>query len=198
MSRRTWLKHLGFTTTAAIAVSKITTMSKENLYTPGCIRTFTGKYFNPCEPNSELICIEDIAHALSMQPRFGGHLPVFYSVAQHCVQVCWSVWPEIRLSALLHDASEAYLIDVPRPVKDQLPNYREIEDRLMHVISWKFGFEWPMHEAVKGADEMALRNEWEALMLGNGSIEVWDQEMAKAKFLLTFRRLTNQQTTTNE
>lgn len=171
-------------------------MSKENLYTPGCIRTFTGKYINPCEPDPGLICIEDIAHALSMQPRFGGHLPVFYSVAQHCVQVCWSVWPEIRLSALLHDASEAYLIDVPRPVKEQLANYREIEERLMYVIGNKFGFEWPMHDSIKTADEMALRNEWEALMLGNGSIEVWDQPLAKAKFLEAFYRY-NQQTTTN-
>lgn len=47
-------------------------MSVENLYTPDCIRTFTGKYFNPCEPDLKLVCIEDIAHALAMQPRFGG------------------------------------------------------------------------------------------------------------------------------
>jgi hypothetical protein len=164
-------------------------MSKENLYTPGCIRTFTGKYINPCEPDESLIIIEDIAHALSMQPRFGGHLPVFYSVAQHCVQVCWTVWPEIRLSALLHDASEAYLIDVPRPVKEQLSNYREIEDRLMRVIAEKFGFEWPLREAVKVADEGHLKIEWECLMLGECSIEVWDQPLAKAKFLETYYRL---------
>lgn len=131
-----------------------------------------------------------VAHALSMQPRFGGHLPVFYSVAQHCVQVCWSVWNEIRLAALLHDASEAYLIDVPRPVKDQLPNYKEIEERLMCVIAGKFGFDWPMHESIKSADEMALRNEWDCLMLGNGSMPVWSQDKAKAEFMVAYHKLT--------
>lgn len=164
-------------------------MNNENLYTPGCIRTFTGKYINPCKPDQELICIEDIAHALSMQPRFGGHLPVFYSVAQHCVEVMRSVSSDIRMGALLHDASEAYLIDVPRPVKDQLPNYKEIEERLMCVIAGKFGFDWPLHEDVKTADEMALQKEWDCLMLGNGSIPVWGQEQAKGRFLDLFHSL---------
>lgn len=166
-------------------------MSKENLYTPGCIRTFTGKYINPCKPDQELICIEDIAHALSMQSRFGGHLPVFYSVAQHCVEVMRSVSSDIRMGALLHDASEAYLIDVPRPVKDQLPNYKEIEERLMCVIAGKFGFDWPLHEDVKSADEMALQKEWDCLMLGNGSIPVWGQDLAKAEFMVAYYRLIN-------
>lgn len=163
----------------------------ENLYTPGCIRTFTGKYINPCEPDPELICIEDVAHSLSMQPRFGGHLPVFYSVAQHSVEVMRSVGSGIRMAALLHDASEAYLIDVPRPVKDQLPNYREIEDKVMRVIADKFGFEWPLHEDVKSADEMALQKEWDCLMLSKGWIGVWDQPLAEAKFLEAFHRLFN-------
>ena len=55
---------------------------KENLYTPNCIRTFTGLYMNVFNPKPDMICIEDIAHALSQQPRFGGHLPRMYSVAQ--------------------------------------------------------------------------------------------------------------------
>lgn len=164
-------------------------MSNENLYTPGCIRTFTGRYVNPCKPDGSDICIEDIAHALSMQPRFGGHLPVFYSVAQHCVEVMRSVSSEIRMGALLHDASEAYLIDVPRPVKEQLFNYKEIESGLMCVIAGKFGFDWPLREDVKSADEMALQKEWDCLMLGNGSIPVWNQAMAKAQFIVAYNRL---------
>lgn len=166
----------------------------ENLYTPGCIRTFTGKYINPSKPDASLICIEDIAHALSMQPRFGGHLPVFYSVAQHCVITSAGVTEEHALSALLHDASEAYLIDVPRPVKEQLQNYKEIENTLMVVISGKFGFEWPLHANVKCADEDMLKHEWESLMLNSGEwnpIEAWNQPFAKAKFLEVFYRLTN-------
>lgn len=138
---------------------------EENLYTPGCIRTSTGKYINPCEPNQDLIDIEDVAHALSMQPRFGGHLPVFYSVAEHCIQTAFLVSDEHKLAALLHDASEAYLIDVPRPVKEQLSNYKAIEDRLMEVIAKKFGFQWPLHPSVKAADECRLNSEWHEYML---------------------------------
>lgn len=171
-------------------------MANENLFTPGCIRTFTGKYFNPCEPDPALIDIVDIAHALSMQPRFGGHLPVFYSVAQHCVQAAWTV-SHLRLAALLHDASEAYLIDVPRPVKDQLLNYREIEYGLMIVIAEKFGFDWPLHEDVKRVDEMRLQIEWDCLMLGNGQIEVWDQQQAKGRFLDLYYSLKGKQQNTH-
>jgi uncharacterized protein len=172
-------------------------MTTENLYTHNCIRTFHGNYINPCEPDPEMISIEDIAHALSMQPRFGGHLPVFYSVAQHSVQTAYSVGNEIRLAALLHDASEAYLIDVPRPVKRQLSNYKEIEDKLMTIIAAKFGFQWPLHEGVKRADEMRLQIEWECLMLCDGEIEVWDQEQAKGRFLDLFHSLKGKQKEVN-
>lgn len=141
-------------------------MKTENLFTPGCIRTFTGKYVNPNDTKNMEVCIEDIAHALSQQPRFGGHLPTFYSVAQHCVEVANMLPLEHKLAGLLHDASEAYLIDVPRPVKEILVNYKMIEDKVMGRISQEFGFEWPMHEAVKIADEYMLQAEWDALMLG--------------------------------
>lgn len=139
-----------------------------------------------------MISIGDIAHALSMQPRFGGHLPVFYSVAQHCVLAVEYVNEEHKLATLLHDASEAYLIDVPRPVKQQLPNYKEVENKLMTVIAAKFGFQWPLHPDVKRADEVMLRDEWEGLMLQNDiwePIEVWDQEQAKGRFLDLFHLL---------
>jgi len=111
---------------------------------------------------------------------------MFYSVAQHCILAAEYVGDEHKLAALLHDASEAYLIDVPRPVKRQLPNYKEVEDKLMTVISAKFGFQWPLHEDVKKADEITLQYEWECLMLGDDiwePIEVWDQERAKGRFL---------------
>jgi uncharacterized protein len=171
-------------------------MSKENLYTHNCIRTFHGNYINPCEPEADMISIGDIAHALSMQPRFGGHLPMFYSVAQHCVLAAEYVSNEHRLAALLHDASEAYLIDVPRPVKRQLLNYKEIEDKLMTVIADKFGFQWPLHESIKRADETMLRLEWECLMLGGDAWETivaWDQDQAKGRFLDMYHSLKGKQ-----
>lgn len=138
----------------------------ENLYTPNCIRTFTGKYVNVFEPTIDMICIEDIAHALSNQCRFGGHLPRFYSVAQHSIMCCELADSEYKLQALLHDASEAYLLDIPRPIKHGLSNYKVIEDRLMTLIAEKFGFDYPLHEQVKHIDEVVLRFEWDHLMLG--------------------------------
>jgi uncharacterized protein len=81
------------------------------------IQTYTGKQFWPLSPLPEDIVIEDIAHALSMQCRFGGHVRTFYSVAQHSVHVSLLVEPQYALWGLLHDAAEAYLVDLPRPIK---------------------------------------------------------------------------------
>jgi uncharacterized protein len=81
-------------------------MKYENLYEPDCIRTYTGLYINVFNPKPEMIEIEDIAHALSFQCRFGGHLPKFYSVAQHSLNCSYLVKePALKLTALLHDAS---------------------------------------------------------------------------------------------
>ena len=139
----------------------------ENLFTPDCIRTFSGQYVNVFDPKPETILIEDIAHALSFQCRFGGHLPQFYSVAQHsrlCSQLLYGT--EHELSALMHDASEAYLLDIPSPIKKKLSNYAEIEDRLMKIISEKFRFKYPFHDLVHQADRKMLEIEWNEIMLG--------------------------------
>ena len=163
----------------------------ENLYTPGCIRTFTGRYVNPTQPKDADICIEDIAHALSQQPRFGGHLPVFYSVVQHSIAVANDLPTEHKLAGLLHDASEAYLIDVPRPVKEQLTGYKEIENLLMEEIAQRFKFAWPMHSQVKEADERALVWEWHNLMLGSQT-PVVSQAVVEREFLKLFNLLCNE------
>lgn len=166
----------------------------ENLYTPNCIRTVSGIYMNVFEPTPEMICIEDIAHALSMQCRFGGHLPTFYSVAQHSLNCSYLIEDEkLKLPALLHDAGEAYLIDVPRPVKRGLTNYKEIEDRLMRVIADKFGFEYPLHPDVKEVDEQMLQTEWNHLMLGNDPYKLPTTDIAQTakKFINTFKFYAN-------
>lgn len=140
----------------------------ENLYTPDCIRTYRGKYINVFEPTPEMICIEDIAHSLSMQCRFAGHLPQFYSVAQHSILCCQLITEkEHKLAALLHDASEAYLLDIPKPIKNKLGNYKEVEDNLMSVIAKKFGFAYPLHDKVKEVDNYMLEWEWNSLMIKN-------------------------------
>jgi len=159
----------------------------DNLYTPDKIRTFTGKYIDPLNPDPALICIEDIAHALSMLPRFGGHTQRFYSVAQHSIACCSWAPDEHKLAALLHDASEAYLLDIPSPVKKRIPGYAEAEDRLMAVIAAKFGFEWPLHEDIKAIDEMALYVEWDNVVLRGGALMSF--EGVEYQFLSLYNKL---------
>lgn len=103
------------------------------------IATFTGKMFDPLDPDSSLIDIRDIAHALSLLCRANGHFPTFYSVAQHslaCLREAEALGESrrIRLACLLHDASEAYLSDVTRPVKAVMPMYLELEAPLQEAI----------------------------------------------------------------
>ena len=107
------------------------------------ITTYTGKHFEPTTPNSELIDIEDIAHALPLICRGNGHVKSFWSVGQHCI--CCAKEAEARgfsdrliLACLLHDASECYMSDVPRPLKKYLSDYRAQEDHLLKMIYEKF------------------------------------------------------------
>lgn len=123
------------------------------------IQTFTGKKFYPLEPNINDICVEDIAHSLSMQCRFVGHSKQFYSVAQHSVAMVngWFPGPEnkdLAKYALLHDASEAYLSDLPRPLKHlpQFQFYRDAEKHLSELIYIRFGLNPIEPEAIKKAD----------------------------------------------
>lgn len=163
---------------------------QENLYTPNCIRTFTGIYMNVFEPTLEMICIEDIAHALSNQCRFGGHLPEFYSVAQHSFLCANLVEDEYKMQALLHDASEAYILDMPSPIKRQLENYKLIEDKLMSLIAKKFGFKYPLESQVKLVDDEMLKLEWNQLMLkGSLTFKCWSNGYSKQRFLETFYEL---------
>jgi hypothetical protein len=171
--------------------NKVIKMSKENLYTPDCIRTFTGKYVNVFDPDPDTICIEDIAHALSQQIRFGGHLPQPYTVAQHSLFCSYLAEDEHKLAALMHDASEAYLLDVPRPVKLKLCNYKEIEDKLMEVIAAKYGFAFPFDPNIKVVDEQMLRSEWHHIMLERDAdkLEVYSLQKSKVFFIKQFENL---------
>ena len=105
------------------------------------IMTHSRIMFDPLHPDVEKIRIGDIAHALSLLCRANGHFPWFYSVGQHCVNCAREAQARgytrrVQLACLLHDASEAYLADVTRPVKKELPRYVEIEKPLQEVI-WK-------------------------------------------------------------
>ena len=107
------------------------------------ITTYTGKHFDPTAPDASLFDIQDIAHALSQTCRGNGHVKTFFSVGQHCINCALEA--ELRgfptrvvLACLLHDASEAYMSDVPRPFKHALPSYVEAEEKLLEMIYEKF------------------------------------------------------------
>lgn len=132
------------------------------------IQTNSGGRFYPLDPTAGTIKIEDIAHALSNLCRFNGHCDHFYSVAEHSFMVARMVPKEYRLEALLHDASEAYLCDVPRPIKHQpeFARYREIEGEVQAKILAQF-YVRSTHEsraAIQEADNRILATEARDLM----------------------------------
>lgn len=127
----------------------------------GAMQTFTGRTFFPLQPRLEDIVIADIAHALALQCRFAGHVRLPYSVAQHSVLVSLAVPPADALWGLLHDASEAYLVDVPRPLK-RLPlfaPYRVVEAMLQRTIYSRFGLAGEEPASVRDADDLLLVSE---------------------------------------
>ena len=108
-----------------------------------CITTYTGKHFNPVSPDPDLVCIEDIAHALSLICRGNGHVKTFFSVGQHCINCAKEaeargLSARMVLACLLHDASECYMSDVPRPLKQFMTVYKEQENHLLDVLYTKF------------------------------------------------------------
>lgn len=107
------------------------------------ITTYTHRHFDPADPDPELILIEDIAHALSMLCRGNGHVSSFWSVGEHCICCAKEaagrgISKKVVLACLLHDASECYMSDVPRPLKQNMKDYKQQESRLLDVIYRKF------------------------------------------------------------
>ena len=135
------------------------------------IETRSGIGFWPLEPRAVDINIDDIAHALSQQCRFSGHTREHYSVAEHCVRVAdvledWGCSTEVQLWGLLHDASEAYLVDIPSPLKclPEFAPYREAEARLMAAVCERFGLPIVEPVEVRAADGVLLATEARDLM----------------------------------
>lgn len=131
------------------------------------ITTYKKVHFTPLEPRSEDILIEDIAHALSLMSRANGHFPAFHSVAQHCIECCQEalerkLGSRVALACLLHDASEAYLADITRPVKQHLSQYRSIEKGLLCAIYNKYlnGITSEEQRLVKEIDDTLLYYEF--------------------------------------
>ena len=131
------------------------------------IRTYSGIKFYPFNPKIENILIEDIAHSLSNQCRFSGHSSKFYSVAQHCCFVADICSEENKMWGLIHDATEAYFIDVPSPIKKAIKEFKNIENTLSLAIAEKFNLPSKMPEEVHEADRSIFNVEWVSLMNGD-------------------------------
>ena len=170
----------------------------------GWIQTFSGIRFWPLDPDPDDIRIEDIAHSLASQCRFGGHCREFYSVGQHSVIVSQCCLPADALWGLLHDASEAYLTDIPRPLK-RLPAmtaYRDAELHLQRIIAVHFGLGMDQPASVTEADDRMLVLELQSeLMAGAPPLvsqpiesriqfcDRWPPGQAEARFLARFHEL---------
>jgi hypothetical protein len=132
------------------------------------IITASGKRFYPLDPRPEDISLDDIATALSKLCRWGGHLNIdgIFSVAQHCVLVALNCPHRFRAQALLHDAHEAYLVDVPRPIKRYLVNYEIFAARLDACIGDRFCVELcDLPREVDEADDRGLATERRDLLV---------------------------------
>lgn len=129
------------------------------------ITTFTGKQFHHFDASRDDIDIDDIAHSLSLLCRYNGHCRVMYSVAEHCVRLCDIVPYEMKSRALMHDAAEAYIGDVPSLLKAQFPLFSEMEDRILEIILDKYNIKGPCDlAALKRYENMLLAAEVRDLM----------------------------------
>jgi 5'-deoxynucleotidase YfbR-like HD superfamily hydrolase len=136
-----------------------------------------------------------------MQARFAGHTRDFYSVAEHSVRVSMACANGDALAGLMHDAAEAYLTDMPKPVKNGMPQFEAAEDRLLACIAGVFGFPAQLPASVKRADVLLLNTEARDLLSGNvgwadkdnvqpRNIRPLDHRAAEGWFLERFRALT--------
>jgi hypothetical protein len=152
------------------------------------IETVSGKKFFFLDPKEEDFDIKDIAHALSLNCRFTGHCNTFYSVAEHCWHMSRMAPEEHAFACLLHDASEAYITDVASPIKQHLPEYIKIEERILSRLFNKYNLPYPMSPIVKYLDRVMLSTEAYYLIPSKGvDWELWGNKRPPVQH--TFRPL---------
>lgn len=175
----------------------------------GWMITASGRRFYPVAPHAADVCIEDVAHTLSNICRFGGHTSRFYSVAQHSVMVSKHVPGPLAIYGLLHDAPEAYVGDMIRPLKEQVPQFAKIEEAVWRAVLQRFDLAHPtpaLWQYVKDADNKALVTERRDLLPRQNSTNWREDEQgvepypdkiralppyeARVEFMVRWRELT--------
>lgn len=164
--------------------------------------TYRGHRFNFLNPDPRTIELDDIAHGLSQVCRFAAQSQVFYSVAQHSVLVSRMMKDRfLQQIGLFHDAAEAYIGDMPSPLKKLFPVYKEIENNIHQIICAKFGIPVRIPAEVKEADVRILANEGMSFMSSDwrdaavdpdpalGTFEAWEPRRAEREFHDRYREL---------
>lgn len=177
--------------------------------TKAWMMTYTGKQVYPLEMKPEDICINDIAHSLGLQCRFNGMVSDFYSVAEHCVLI--SEWLEqegydedTQLSGLLHDANEAYLSDMIRPIKNALGDayepFKAAGSKIDVLLADMHKLEYPWSHAVHDADSRIINDE-KTYLFGTGKpwvhggdplgvdIKCWEPREAERRYRFRYYKL---------
>ncbi len=145
------------------------------------MQTYMGTKFYIQDPRPEEIHLYDIAHALALNCRYAGHCNQHYSVAEHSVHLLTEMEKrttdeELLLKTLLHDASEAYLCDIPRPIKPYLSGYKELEEKLQNAIFDHFGLSHGIPQLIHDIDGAILRDE--TAVLFDATVENWGENWA--------------------
>jgi 5'-deoxynucleotidase YfbR-like HD superfamily hydrolase len=169
------------------------------------ITLFSGESYDFLKPETNRIKIEDVAHGLSNQCRFGGHVVEFYSIAEHCVRASY-INPEVEAyDKLMHDSAETVMVDLPTPLKRLLRDYTNLLHRVETNFGSVFQFQHPMSDEVKMADLVMLATEkrdlkphakderWgilEGIAELPDRIEPWSPKEARARFLERYEELT--------
>lgn len=176
--------------------------AKQDLFNyDGHFNTRSGIKFSLFEPKPEDIKISDIIHGLSYKGHFAGQTPKFFSIAQHSILVYKLLpedWikrnPKVGLAALLHDASEAYINDMIKPIKIHLPLFVEIENKIQKAIFDKYELDVRFLKLIKPFDKKAQLIEFDMFYNNIGTINYMSPEMSVEKFTeayLYLRKLIN-------
>jgi hypothetical protein len=175
------------------------------------ISLLSGAKFNYNKPEESDVTLTDLAYALSNVCRFSGHLPRFYSVAQHLVNTSYIVPARLAFTALMHDTAEAFTNDLPTPLKWAFPVFKELEVKTESAMAKRFGFEYPYPAEVKEADTIMLMLEkyhvkncndhWPMYekytrevvepYLDRVDLTSWRPSIARNKFLARYEELTS-------